>query len=563
MGSLASPDYNDKHLSPEEISALEADNVVQPSSVQGKIKVSLAILGPPTYETESGRGGDNADSSERPSLNSNTTSDSTSSSTSKSNPSPNSATATVRPLDFKPQSDLTNTFFDLPTRSVSIAALEFIGFTLPAATSIYNDWISGKAGRDAHVSLLDHVYEHISILNSKEYRDYDARPREAMERIGLNGEFQDALTDERFADIFWTESLYSWVKDTVTINYVTLERVLGRARRYVARRKKSSRYQLQHQHQQQSHLTSALTHTHSPPLPASTITMTLEDHGLPTSHISLIQDEPPTLPGHIVLYKGKATPSRRFITEEDDDNNNAHSASSSSVHMEALASSAGGDFNHWYRAHYWSPDRAVGEKYRAWAARRCPFSETWLIRIQIPVSFINSLKVSELWVSDLENSSDWKEYVWHCKNRIEPPARLRSLWHEQEGADLIVGHMWTAAAIAKPVAKLDKREIQTRITEDLVLRVADGDGDGRTIMESEETRDSKAITDGEATADLKATAEEKNGNAAAQQEEAERVERDRKATQWVFMHNGNIDRLEEEIRGKVHIDITAATRARA
>lgn len=34
------------------------------------------------------------------------------------------------------------------------------------------------------------------------------------------------------------------------------------------------------------------------------------------------------------------------------------------------------------------------------------------------------------------------------------------------------------------------------------------------------------------------------------------------ATQWVLMQNNSVERLEREIRGKIHIDITAATQCR-
>ncbi|KAL2433643.1 hypothetical protein ABEF95_008346 [Exophiala dermatitidis] len=566
----------DRHLTPGEIDRLKVNGLVQSANptdhgnVDGKIKVSALVLGPPrpSSSVTDPQGDENGSSSyseptttahSKPSsiftstsnsdstLNSNSSSAWTSNSDLSASPSqlPLRFSATVRPLNFKPQADLAATFFGLPTDPSGVAALEFIGFTSSIARAIYDDWLEHDQD---HEELIAHVYKYVETRISDHTKSigrpmashdvhHDSQSMKVtMHRLGLGQEFQDALTDERFADIFWTESLHAWVKDTLW------------ARRDAA---------------------------------AATL-MTLEEYGLPSNYVSILQKEqngnnnsndndngspnngnnnstrngngnraresiplPPVLPDHIVLYKGKAAPPKPFIRDSD-----------GSIDMAVLASSPGGDFNHNAQAHYWTPDREVAEKYRGWAARRCPYGETWVIRMQISKKFIETLNVEELWLSDYEDEDGdgnangkhvsgsgaaWKEYVWHCKNQITPPEdKFGWLWrqrsHEEEelvtttnargqeqhnkrqegGAvgpgkghgdgdiesngngngkrndhqetvvDVIKGHMCTGVAVAKPVSGISKEEVHTEITEDFALRVTDGG------EESEESGDAIA-----------------------------------------------------------------------
>lgn len=73
-----------------------------------------------------------------------------------------------------------------------------------------------------------------------------------------------------------------------------------------------------------------------------------------------------------------------------------------------------------------------------WAARRCPYSEIWVIRIKVPKSFIDGLESRDLWYSP-----DRKEYVWYCKKKDSPPSKFDSYWKETE---LLKGHICTGIA---------------------------------------------------------------------------------------------------------------------
>ncbi|EHY61091.1 hypothetical protein ABEF92_002643 [Exophiala dermatitidis] len=586
----------DRHLTREEIDRLEANGLVQSANptdhgdVDGKIKVSALVLGPPrpSSSVTDPQGDENGPNSyseptttahPKPSsiFTSTSNSDSTLNSNSSSAWTSNSdlsvptsqlqsrPSATVRPLNFKPQAELAATFFDLPTNPSSVAALEFLGFTSSIARAIYDDWL--EQDQD-HEELIAHVYKYVETRISDHTKSigrpmashdvhHDSQSmKETMHRFGLGQEFQDALTDERFADIFWTESLHAWVKDTLWARYASLVRLLGRVKRCAGESSRRRRDNLS------TETTDGDGDASGSRDAAAATHMTLEEYGLPSNYVCILQKEqncnsdsndndngspnngnnnstrngngnrakesiplPPVLPDHIVLYKGKAAPPKPFIRDLD-----------GSIDMAVLASSPGGDFNHNAQAHYWTPDREVAEKYRGWAARRCPYGETWVIRIQISKKFIETLNVEELWLSDYEDEdgdgnatangqkvsgSAWKEYVWHCKNQITPPEeKFGWLWKQksreeekhattttaqdsdrkgkgdaagdgesngndndnsnsnsQEAVvDVIKGHMCTGVAVAKPVSVIRKEEVHTEITEDFALRVTDGAG---------------------------------------------------------------------------------------
>lgn len=216
----------------------------------------------------------------------------------------------------------------------------------------------------------------------------------------------------------------------------------------------------------------------------ATLNMTSEDHHLPKTYVT-VQAASPILPDQCVLYKAKAAAEIGEPQWIEDDG---------SHDLRATSSYSGCDFNWERSAWYWTPEVETAEQYRAWSSRRCSCSDTWVIRIQILMTFINSLRQSNLWFS-----KDWKEYVWHCKKKLPPPAKY-DLYCQ---GDLIKGHICTG--VQSSVARIKKEEVQTRMTEENVLTTACG-----------------------------------------------------KATQWAFIRYDSAMRLGMEIRGKIHIEIIAA-----
>lgn len=442
-------------LSPEETRALEEDHVVLPSPAHGKRKVSAALLAPP------------------PNQDSNYSSSSYSGSTSSS-----SATS-VRFRSFNSSRAHT---IDLPESIYSVAALEFIGFTTETASEILARFNSRPDPAQCPDDLIDYVIAYPLWLTSAPFQHYSLT--EGMTALGLNQQLQDALTDPRFSTIFWTETAVYWIKDTLRINYLTLIQLQSRLSNHATRSllKKPRRGSLEAVFQPAA--------AAAPPLqtepPTATLTMTSEDHNLPKTYVT-VQTAGPVLQDHYVLYKATAaTEMGEWI--QDDGN----------LDMQAIASLGGCDFNHKPFAWYWTLEAETAEIYRAWASRRCFWSDTWIIRIQIPTIFIDSLRQQSLW-----DSRDWKEYVWYCKKRSVPPPKYDSYW-KAGGADLVKGHICTG--VSSSVTRIKKEELQAKMTEENLVMISSG-----------------------------------------------------KASQWAFMNEATAERLAMEIRGKIHIDITAAT----
>lgn len=438
----------------EETRALEDNSIFLHSATRGKRIVSGALLTPPASQ---GPG---------------------SSSSLSSAPGLSYASTSVHHKCFSSSSDYT---LDLPESAVSVAALEFIGFTTETATEIFIRFASRPDPDQCPDDLLGYARGHAQMLSENPYRDYP--PTQAMTQIGLSQQFQDAITDPHFSTIFETETLLFWIKDTLHINYLTLvqlqRRLIDHANRIIAKKAKRDNIEVVVQ-------PAASLSSNQIPLTA-TLNMTSEDHNLPKDYVT-VQNASPVLQDHYVLYKAKAAAEMGEPQCIQDDG---------SLLIYAITRYSGGDFNYASAALYLTPEAETAEAYRAWTARRCPYSDTWVIRIQIPMTFIHCLRQQDLWYS-----KNWKEYVWYCRKEMKPPAKYKSYWYSG-GADLIKGHICTG--VQDLVTRIKKKEVQTEVSEENVLR----------------------------TGSIK-------------------------ATQWVFMHYNTIERLEEEIRGNIHIEITAA-----
>lgn len=169
--------------------------------------------------------------------------------------------------------------------------------------------------------------------------------------------------------------------------------------------------------------------------------MTSEDHHLPETYVT-VQDITPILPDHCVLYEAKSAAEMGEPGWIGDDGG---------INMMTIATYCG-DFNGRDMASYWTPEAETAEKYRAWTSRRCPWSDIWVMRIQLPTTFIKSLRQQQLC-----NSRGWKEYVWDRRKHQYPPAKYDAYWRPG-GADIITGHICKSATT--PVARIKKADIQ-------------------------------------------------------------------------------------------------------
>lgn len=214
------------------------------------------------------------------------------------------------------------------------------------------------------------------------------------------------------------------------------------------------------------------------------IDMDMQDFDLPSAHVSLSDGDATSRPDHVVLYTAQAYRDIRSESELIQTDGRIDL-------LRLLENWPGGNFSGSFLAHYWTPDKETAGRQREWAARRCPNSDTCMIRIELSNAFLNSLSSAEL-----RYSLQWKEVVWGSR-------RHRRL-DDYEDIDLIKGHICTG--LNGPIIQIGPADVWTSITRDHLLQCA---STGRP------------------------------------------------AIQWMFRGDKTVERLQDEIRGKMHIDIFA------
>ena len=267
--------------------------------------------------------------------------------------------------------------------------------------------------------------------------------------------------------------------------YKLLERLKSSAVRTIAKRKEKKRPKLAGVFESGE---SSSTQPSSPSLVSTNLIS--ESNILPQTYVT-VQASSPALSDHYVFYKGKAVGDmiEEPVVRQD-----------GSIHMGLFRTMPGGDFNHDKLAWYWTKEEATAERYRQWGEIRCKYSETWIVQIEVPKTFIDSLRKETLWYS-----SDWKEYIWYCRKEGSaghPPAKFDHLWKGSQ-AQFVEGHICMRAPAVIP--RIKKEEVQEMISKDDVLYIGD-----------------------------------------------------RKATQSVFMDAEVVEQLGMLVRGKVYIDIHPA-----
>jgi hypothetical protein len=428
---------------------LEVEKLIHPHPSPGKRKVSSAFLSPPP------------------------------SSSFGSSTSPSSS-ASVR---FKSWSSSDSSTIDIPVTSSSAEAVEFLGFTLQSADTIFSDWSKRPDPDQCPDSPLDYALGHLGILKTPSFSALD--PREAMTKIGLSIELQDIMMNPEYSDILYTRDLHFWLADTLTLRFSALENILLRMKETATHglaRGKAKRPKLE------GVFTSQTEEPDVVPAHTATVNMFPGDDNLPKTSVS-IEAAPSLLVDHYTLWKGKSsaeTNNRQLIKEDG------------SVNINALRSFSGDDFNGQDYAWYFTKEQETAERYRNWAALRCQYAASWLIQVQVPRVWFDTLKKQYLFYS-----ADWKEYVWRCKKEEDIPDKFNSMLE----ADVIEGHICTG--VSTSIAGYKSHEVQTKINDSHCLRLAGG----------------------------------------------------RRATQTVIMKLEAAKRLGVEIKGKMHIDITAAIQA--
>ncbi|KAH8711923.1 hypothetical protein GQ44DRAFT_714129 [Phaeosphaeriaceae sp. PMI808] len=449
-------------LSPEDLSALQEDGVLLPGPQAGKRKISASFLQTPP---------------------------SSGSSSAASTILSTTSTASIRYYDTQPYQVVP----DFPDKQESAAALEYIGLQPATAKEIFDRWQSRSDPDQNPDELLDYVYGHLSQLRQTSWQGYS--DAEALQRLGVAPWLCSVLLNSRFKDIYETETLQFWLKETFRGNYRSITTIQQQLKVYVKdrgnkKKKKQKRASIKDAFLSPPGEASSSSDPIAPAHHVATVSFASDSGYLPQTHISVGAAEP-ILPDHKIFYKAKSAyemAEHHMLIAED-----------GSINMRPISSYCGGDFNPVDRAWYWTPEYETAVKYRDWAVERMRFGEVVIIRIQVPISFLRTLRQEELWYS-----ANWKEYIWTCKKQLRPkdiPSKFTKYWKPgPEQTDVMLGHIYFG--VIPKITKIRPNEVQTTINEDKVLKIGNN-----------------------------------------------------KATQWVVMHEDVAEKLAIQVRGKMHIEI--------
>ncbi|KAL8715424.1 MAG: hypothetical protein Q9220_000758 [cf. Caloplaca sp. 1 TL-2023] len=441
-GIQSSPHSLNDQLTTEEDELLMEEHIILSKVSGGKRKVSAALLSPPSSQ---------ASISSQSSINS---------------------TASIRFRSLRASEGV----FILPELAYSVAGIEFCGFVPEVASVIYERFATRPDPHNNPDDLIDYMRGHVRTSSSTE-------TPQSIDAFGLSSATQYTIMDPHFSDVFRTQTLQYWIIDTIEMNWTSLNTLLQRLKDIAicTRAKKKKKPNVQQIFQPSSSQTSQ----------TATISSKVEGLSLgasfPALHVAVVDKAPPLLDNHYTLYKGMAVAEMQeepVILEDG------------TINYTALRTFAGGDFNGRNIAYYWTLEEETAEKYRAYAAIRCASSETWMVRIELPRTFVDALASKSLFYGH-----DWKEFVWCSRKGLASvPPKYNDYW-KPDGADLIKGHICCRAPAIVPKIKMEN--VQTQITENDVMALEDG----------------------------------------------------RKSTQWAFLDLEVIARVNDEMKGKIHIEV--------
>ncbi|KAK7534828.1 uncharacterized protein J3D65DRAFT_591484 [Phyllosticta citribraziliensis] len=397
-------------LTQEDCQTLEDDSIFLPCNHRGKCKISASFLVDSAMQS--------------PSSGSSTTSVSSSSST-----------ASVRYVSEKIQKDTV-----VAERLDSAEALEFIGLNPETASKIFNRWVSRPKGNPD--GLLDYVYGHTGQLRRDSWANYS--DAQACDMLGIASWLKDAILHSDYSGIYFTHDLKHWLDRSMRTNFNSLARILSRLKVHATVRGKG-------ENTEQKRTSLGDVFLNAPGASSSPETSSRFPH----PHV-YVGNAGPMLADHEVFYKAKAIDEIASDKAFIDENGN--------IEMDVIRSHAGGDFNPREPAWYFTAEKDTAHAYKAYAEKRCPNCEVWIICIQVPKSFTATLRKEELWFSH-----DWRAYVWHCKKghkSHEMPDKYHKFWLPGPNrTDLIVGHICKGSE-TRPISRIPKDRVQTEIDRD-------------------------------------------------------------------------------------------------
>ncbi|TEY36143.1 hypothetical protein BOTCAL_0566g00060 [Botryotinia calthae] len=367
--------------------------------------------------------------------------------------------------------------FELPESLESLALVEYLGYTRTKAAEIFTRWTNRPDPESNPYSLKNYALVELRNLEREPLREFLDRPAEAMRRLGISEEMVNCMLAPEHKDVFETETLAAWLNIAMRSRYGTVAQYLdflkAQAIRIVQTKKgnNSEKFDGVFQPAASAPGTDAISGTNS-------ATMSLESKFageiFPPEYVTIVQTSPQDRPGFVTLYKGKSRgygyeKSTRLIKENGN------------LDMDFLATYRGGDFNGQDVAWYWTREKETAEKYREWAASYDIHGETWIMQIQVPETFLQSVKIEGLWYG-----YDWKQYLWYCKKMTrnsDLPENLR----KYATADVMEGHICKRHPSIVP--KISRQDVQQKLAESDCLLLGNGRKSIQTVFMNWEVAD--------------------------------------------------------------------------
>lgn len=393
-----------QHLNAEELAALKEHGVLLEQTIPGKRKISASFLTP-------------------------SNSGSSSSFSSFSSSSTSSSRAVSGSIKIESAAIAVDRTMDLPEVLDSAEGVEFIGFRSSTALAIFTKFKNRPHIKMNPDTLFDYIESHVLKMRGDSWQTLS--DAQIMEGLGIKEKVAAAILDPKFHQIYGTASLHYWLMDTLYVNYLTLSHLLDNLKRQAIAVVIYGKSKKKAKSQSSSHPPVSVLGSASPQKssagPVITLSSTSTENIL--QNCNVVQNTPIVLPNHTILYKGKASaelndPPEQLLLPNGD------------IHFHCLNTPMGGDFNARREAQYWTPEYACAQLYRQYAAERCEDSETWLLCVQVPNTFLSGLRTETL-----NYSNPWKDYVWLCRKKtlnIQIPLDFHRFSHH---ADLVKGHI--------------------------------------------------------------------------------------------------------------------------
>jgi hypothetical protein len=259
--------------------------------------------------------------------------------------------------------------FIVPEYIESVETLEYIGWGEEKAANIWARWEIVKQTESNEAAFQQHFLEYaLSVIPDLKLEDQQEDWDAEMLNWGVGAELRAAIMDEAYTNIRLTESAQYWVKDTMEVRYLSLERL-----------QRDSQMRAQ---------TSATSTNNATDTRENPVVITQ-----PTTSL--------TVPGRLTLYKAIA---KDRVGQDP----------TGKISIENLVSGTPSDFRGvGGTTLYFTPTLEVAEHYRGYIRRRYNGAAPLMLELSVTNSFIEALPPLILRFGDL-----WKEIVYTSRRGL-------------------------------------------------------------------------------------------------------------------------------------------------